>query len=108
LLSKDLAALNYITHFARTGVQTLRIEGQYYEKELVGLLTELYADLIKNPSKRIDSPRLKRLIALSPRGFSLGAYPIGIGEDSSKTHTITRLPSRSDSEDSQLAQSSAY
>jgi putative protease len=108
LLSKDLACLNYSEHFTRIGVRTLRIEGQYYEKELVGLLTELYAELIKNPLKRIDSPRLKRLIALSPRGFSLGAYPIGIGEDSSKTHTITRLPSRSDSENSQLAQSSAY
>jgi putative protease len=108
LLSKDLACLNYIPQFARTGVRTLRIEGQYYEKELVGVLTELYADLIKNESNKIDSARLKRLIALSPRRFSLGAYPKGICEDSSKTHKVTHLPSKDDMKESQLAQSAPY
>lgn len=83
LLPHDLACLNYIGHVARTGVRTLRIEGQYYSKELVGVLTSLYADLIQFPSVPIESKRLKRLIALSPRGFTLGSYLKGICEDSS-------------------------
>jgi len=107
LLSRDLACLNYIKSFAQTGVRRLRIEGQYYEKRLVGLVTELYASLIKNPSGRIDSKSLKLLIALSPRGFSLGAYPMGIFKHSLKRDNLSHLHSRQIMQGCQLAQVSS-
>jgi putative protease len=79
LLSKDLACISYLDFFQKAGVQSLRIEAQYYEKELVGLLTELYAGAIKqNHSDNSYRELLRRVLAQSPRGFSLGAYPKGI------------------------------
>ncbi len=108
LFSKDLACLNYVADFVNTGVRTLRIEGQYYEKELVGALTALYADLIANPFQGINAARLKRLIAMSPRGFSLGAYPKGICEDASQPHTGPSPDAQPVLRDSSLRHSSAH
>lgn len=108
LFSKDVACLNYIKNFSQTGVSTLRIEGQYYEKKLVGLITGLYAGIIKNPSKEIDRKNLELLIALSPRGFSLGAYSRGIFERSSRREKISHLHAKQIIEECQLAQASSH
>jgi putative protease len=108
LLSKDLACLNYMRSFTQTGVRTLRIEGQYYEKKLVGLVTALYADLIKNPMEKIDNERLQFLIGLSPRGFSLGAYPQGILEPSSSRERLSQLHSSQVIQECQLILSSSH
>ncbi len=79
LLSKELACLNYINDFSRLGVRSLRIEAQYYGEDMVGLVTQLYAHAIgENQQEKPDGELVERLIAASPGGFSLGAYPGGI------------------------------
>jgi putative protease len=75
-LSKDLACINYLDYFLRTGVASIRIEAHRYKKNLVATVTELYAGAVKHG--HIDPTLLKQLVAMSPRGFSLGAYPTGI------------------------------
>lgn len=60
-LSKELCVLPYLNSFLRSKVKSLRIEAQYYEDDVVGLVTEAYRwhmdYLAGNPQE--DDPMLR-------------------------------------------------
>lgn len=96
-LSKDLCVLPYLSSFLRTEVQTLRIEAQYYEDDIVGLVTKVYRHHIDyliahpyggNPLLRSD---WELFLKLFPNGLGLGAYKRGISKFRSTLEVMRSL-----------------
>ena len=80
LLARDICALPYLHAFVQTGAKVFRIEAQYYDDSLVGILVGMYAKYLGIIQ---DQPYLplpiqehdwNTLAEKSPREFNLGGY----------------------------------
>ncbi|MGR3316863.1 MAG: peptidase U32 family protein, partial [Candidatus Anammoxibacter sp.] len=96
--ASDLCVLPYIRSFMKTEINSLRIEAQYYNEDLVGTIVKLYRkqmDLFDNDScddYTLPGDDWDELVKESPRKFNLGAYKHNIFQ-SKKTVDVIRSSS---------------
>ena len=96
--SSDLCILPYISSFMKTEINSLRIEAQYYNNDLVGTIVKLYRkqmDVFDNDVSddyTLSSDDWNELVTESPRKFNLGAYKHNIFQ-SRKTVDVIRSAS---------------
>ena len=77
LMEKDFGLLAEIPHVAAARVSAVRIEGCHYEAALLGKITALYRkalDRVGTSDAGDASADMDRLVAMSPRELTLGAY----------------------------------
>ncbi len=97
LLSGELCVLPYLGSFLESKLGALRIEAQYYEAGLVGIVTGAYRKhmdfLVNNPQK--EDPLLRSywelFQGLFPNGLGLGAYKRGISKSRSTLEVMRSL-----------------
>ncbi|MGR3176547.1 MAG: peptidase U32 family protein [Candidatus Anammoxibacter sp.] len=93
--ASDLCILPYISSFMKTEINSLRIEAQYYNEDIVGTIVKLYRkqmDIFDNDSYddyTLSGDDWNELVAKSPRKFNLGAYKHNIFQ-SKKTVDVIR------------------
>jgi len=83
LLPFDICLLPLLRSVLKAGVHVLRIEGQYYEAGHLKSIVELYRREVDRIAGSNDCPSLRendyeKLIRISPRPFSMGAYMHGV------------------------------